>query len=151
MALKPDQSLEIDTIELLPFSDRISRSYEHRASHDGQQSNETPSKQPLQDEDLARRLVRPVDIVVDDLSVVFRAKAQAKWFPQIFGLELKSRDLEAPVSNKTKVILDHLSADLKAGTLTAILGGSGSGKTTLLNTIATVSYTHLTLPTKRIV
>jgi len=35
-----------------------------------------------------------------------------------------------------KKILDNLSADMKTGTLTAILGGSGSGKTTLLNTIA---------------
>jgi ABC-type multidrug transport system ATPase subunit len=36
----------------------------------------------------------------------------------------------------SKIILDGVSADIVAGTLTAIVGGSGSGKTTLLDTIS---------------
>ncbi|KAI1627612.1 ABC transporter-like protein [Exophiala viscosa] len=36
----------------------------------------------------------------------------------------------------TKTILDGVSADIVAGSLTAIVGGSGSGKTTLLDTIS---------------
>jgi ABC-type multidrug transport system ATPase subunit len=35
-----------------------------------------------------------------------------------------------------KIIVDSVSADLPAGSLTAILGSSGSGKTTLLNAVA---------------
>lgn len=37
---------------------------------------------------------------------------------------------------RIKTLLHSVDADLKPGTLTAIIGGSGSGKTTLLNTMA---------------
>ena len=57
---------------------------------------------------------------------------------------------------KTQVIHD-LSIDVKDGELIVIVGPSGCGKSTLLRMVAgledanAVSYTHLTLPTKRIV
>ena len=50
--------------------------------------------------------------------------------------------------------LKNLSMEIEAGTLFGILGPNGAGKSTLIKILATliaVSYTHLTLPTKRIV
>jgi ABC-type multidrug transport system ATPase subunit len=41
-----------------------------------------------------------------------------------------------PSGVSSKIIVDGVSADLPAGSLTAILGSSGSGKTTLLNAVA---------------
>lgn len=70
--------------------------------------------------------ISPVSIRVRDLSVgtrqkssktLFKKKPEGKIIPQ-------------------KRILDHISFDLPAGSLMAIIGGSGSGKTTLLNVLA---------------
>ena len=50
--------------------------------------------------------------------------------------------------------LKNLSMEIEAGTLFGILGPNGAGKSTLIKILATliaVSYTHLTLPTKRVV
>ena len=48
-------------------------------------------------------------------------------------------------------VLRKIDIDIEAGEIICIVGSSGSGKSTLLRCINTVSYTHLTLPTKRIV
>ena len=65
--------------------------------------------------------------------------------------------------SKLKIeVLHHIDLDVDEGDFIALMGPSGSGKTTLLNliggldlpsggSISAVSYTHLTLPTKRIV
>lgn len=50
-------------------------------------------------------------------------------YPELFSAGFKT----AP---RIKTLLHSVDADLKPGTLTAIIGGSGSGKTTLLNNLA---------------
>ena len=66
------------------------------------------------------------------------------------------------VYNHVILVLRGVSLNVLKGGITAILGGNGAGKSTTLKAISnllhsergevtTVSYTHLTLPTKRIV
>ena len=62
--------------------------------------------------------------------------------------EVKFENITKKFNETTAV--DNVSCKFEAGTLTTLLGPSGCGKTTSLRIIA-VSYTHLTLPTKRIV
>ncbi|CAM1508976.1 Fc.00g027150.m01.CDS01 [Cosmosporella sp. VM-42] len=50
-------------------------------------------------------------------------------YPQLFASKFNT-------SPQSKTLLHSVTADLRPGTLTAIIGGSGSGKTTLLNTMA---------------
>ena len=58
----------------------------------------------------------------------------------------------------SKTVLDNLNLEIGKAELVALLGPSGCGKSTTLKILAglehaneAVSYTHLTLPTKRIV
>ena len=59
------------------------------------------------------------------------------------------------VSFEGFLALNNLNLSLKKGELRAVIGPNGAGKTTFLDVITgkvkPVSYTHLTLPTKRIV
>ncbi len=82
--------------------------------------------------DVPLKGVSPVDIRVQDLSVQVKSTLNI-WShgQQIFGAE----NGKIP-SRHSRVVLDEVSADMAAGSLTAILGSSGSGKTTLLNAIA---------------
>ena len=54
-------------------------------------------------------------------------------------------------------LFSGLSLDIHAGMMLAVVGANGTGKSTFVKTVLglhdpkTVSYTHLTLPTKRIV
>ena len=69
--------------------------------------------------------------------------------------ELKGVGKEYQVGEQTIIALQPVDLCINTGELLLIIGPSGSGKTTLLSllgcVIYPVSYTHLTLPTKRIV
>ena len=59
------------------------------------------------------------------------------------------------ISVKSKKLLGPINLVINEKGITVVLGANGSGKTTLLEALhglrKSVSYTHLTLPTKRIV
>ena len=82
--------------------------------------------------DAAFHNVAPVNVRIEDISVSFR-KSPPAWNLLSHSTARKSSTSE---THATHNILDRVSAQLPAGSLTAILGGSGSGKTTLLNTIS---------------
>ena len=51
-----------------------------------------------------------------------------------------------------QIILEHVNLTLGQGELIVLIGPNGAGKSTAMKTmLGPVSYTHLTLPTKRIV
>lgn len=77
--------------------------------------------------------VSPVDVQIRNLTVTVNT-TPSLLSPSTYPSLLKSHFRPPPPSTKT--LLNCISASLKPGTLTAILGGSGSGKTTLLNTIS---------------
>ncbi|KAI9776803.1 MAG: hypothetical protein M1839_009354 [Geoglossum umbratile] len=83
---------------------------------------------------LSLRQVSPVDVHICDLTV------QLEYLPSAWRhtTSILTSPLRRPTKAKAtvKTILDGVSAEVPAGSLTAIIGGSGSGKTTLLNTIA---------------
>ena len=59
----------------------------------------------------------------------------------------ETNNLSVRVGNTT--LLNNVTVHFHSNQLSAILGANGAGKSTLLK--VPVSYTHLTLPTKRIV
>ncbi|KAI1390767.1 P-loop containing nucleoside triphosphate hydrolase protein [Hypoxylon trugodes] len=77
--------------------------------------------------------IEPVDLRIRDLSVYIRSKPSS-WS----GFTSRFQSTKEPASEAPpdKTILNDINLDIKAGTLTAIVGVSGSGKTTLLNIIA---------------
>ena len=50
-----------------------------------------------------------------------------------------------------KQALNDVNLEIHSKEVTALIGPSGCGKSTYIRCINPVSYTHLTLPTKRIV
>jgi ABC-type multidrug transport system ATPase subunit len=84
--------------------------------------------------DLSLRDVLPVNVRIRDLTV--RLESQPSAWSKATGILSTSSRRSVSTKATPKTILDGVSADMPAGSLTAIIGGSGSGKTTLLNTIS---------------
>jgi ABC-type multidrug transport system ATPase subunit len=82
--------------------------------------------------DFTTRTVVPVDVGVRGLSVSVKSELDIRKYVQ----ETLLRQLSSETRRSRKIILDDISANMPAGSLTAIIGSSGSGKTTLLNAIA---------------
>ena len=76
--------------------------------------------------------VSPVNIRLRDVSVY--AKPRSDIWSDVGGFFTSGASRPSKVS--PHLIVDDVSADLPAGSFTAILGSSGSGKTTLLNAVA---------------
>lgn len=76
--------------------------------------------------------VDAVDLKIRDLAV--NVDTAPTWLEPATYPELMANKFDT--APKIKTLLRNVSADLRPGTLTAIIGGSGSGKTTLLNTVA---------------
>ncbi|KAL8833210.1 MAG: hypothetical protein Q9170_004405, partial [Blastenia crenularia] len=93
-------------------------------------NNHAPSKEYV-DNDLSFHAVKAVDIQVRNLSVDIDVSSTAA-----SALPLSFRRRLDPSSNTIKTILHDVSANMRNGSLTAILGGSGSGKTTLLHALS---------------
>ncbi|KAB5542470.1 ABC transporter [Coniochaeta sp. 2T2.1] len=83
--------------------------------------------------------VDPVDIQIRDLAVTVDTSPSIRdpsTYPDLLKSIVTKTNNDGPHTPKTKTLLHSVSASLRPGTLTAILGGSGSGKTTLLNTVS---------------
>ena len=69
---------------------------------------------------------------------------------------IEVRDLVKVFDTRGQVVraVDNVTTQVAKGEVLVVIGPSGSGKSTFLrclNGLEAVSYTHLTLPTKRIV
>ena len=67
---------------------------------------------------------------------------------KIFTEDLSKTFITDGIKNS---VLRDINFSISQGETCSIIGASGCGKSTFLHLLATVSYTHLTLPTKRIV
>ena len=74
---------------------------------------------------------------------LYRAGQVKKHFPVLGGVLRRTKGYVKA--------LDGVDLEIFRGETISIIGESGCGKTTLGRMLAPVSYTHLTLPTKRIV
>lgn len=83
--------------------------------------------------------VAPVQVQIRDLTVTVDTSPsilEPDTYPALVRARLLGGRAKAEPASFIKPLLTSVSASLRPGTLTAILGGSGSGKTTLLNTIS---------------
>lgn len=78
--------------------------------------------------------VSPVDIGIRSLGC--SVNLQPRNLYTVDGIKNLLLPSKAPKGDKWKSLLENVSADLPAGSLTAIIGGSGSGKTTMLNILS---------------
>ncbi|KAN0116941.1 ABC efflux transporter [Hyaloscypha variabilis] len=87
---------------------------------------------PSSEINIGAKKVSAVDVSVLGLSVRVKPEVDIRSYVQDAFIHRKS----TRSGGSYKTILDDVSVDVPAGSLTAILGSSGSGKTTLLNAIA---------------
>jgi ABC-type multidrug transport system ATPase subunit len=87
---------------------------------------------PSSEINIGAKKVSAVDVSVLGLSVRVKPEVDIRSYVQDAFIRRKSTRSRGSY----KTILDDVSVDVPAGSLTAILGSSGSGKTTFLNAIA---------------
>ena len=63
-------------------------------------------------------------------------------------IEIKNVSKQFKTAEGSVQALKNVSISIPDGDIFGIIGMSGAGKSTLVRCINTVSYTHLTLPTK---
>ncbi len=80
--------------------------------------------------------VAPVDVSIRHVTVSVDEPVARSASLLSYLSRKRNHHVEAGIPHRTRNILQHVSADIPSGTLTAILGGSGSGKTTLLNVLS---------------
>jgi len=99
-------------------------------------AKDRPGSSTYDHRDISLQEVAPVDVSIRHVTVsVDEPVARPASLLSSFGRKRRD-DVEAVTPNRTRNILQDVSADILSGTLTAILGGSGSGKTTLLNVLS---------------
>lgn len=84
---------------------------------------------------LSFRAVNPVHVQVRNLTVQIDT-TPPWWQASPVQIWNRLRGRKEPEDQAFKTILDGVSASMRPGTLTAIIGSSGSGKTSLLNMMA---------------
>ena len=95
-------------------------------------SDNSTTSLPSSENNYRAKRVSAVDVCVRDVSVHVKPEVDIRSHVQNLLLRRKSTHSRS----SSKAILDSVSMDMPAGSVTAILGSSGSGKTTLLNAIA---------------
>ncbi|KAL1967562.1 hypothetical protein VTN77DRAFT_3077 [Rasamsonia byssochlamydoides] len=101
------------------------------ATHDPVHNEDEDNKPP----GLSFRAVNPVDVQVRNLTVQIDTTPPL-WQASPSQIWNRLRGQKEPEDKTFKTILDGVSASMRPGSLTAIIGSSGSGKTSLLNVMA---------------
>ena len=65
--------------------------------------------------------------------------------------EIFLETFDLTVGYRGNPLIKDINISVALGEIVTMIGPNGAGKSTILKSITTVSYTHLTLPTKRIV
>jgi ABC-type multidrug transport system ATPase subunit len=102
------------------------------ATQERNMSDNSTKSLPSSENNYRAKRVSAVDVCVRGVSVHVKLEVDIRSYVQNLLLRCKSTQSR----RSSKAILDAVSMDMPAGSLTAILGSSGSGKTTLLNAIA---------------
>lgn len=127
MAEPQPEGVDIDKIDRQSSLDTTNPDHLHNGSYLGERRFSLSGAGHLSLDD-----VEAVDVKIRDLSV--DVNTAPSWFDPATYPELMTTKFNT--KPRIKQLLRAVDADIRPGSLTAIIGGSGSGKTTLLNCMA---------------